>query len=66
MSFIDAMLEQLAAARGTLADGEEIVPSWLITTPEGSYLIPTDFNSDNPEQRKLLRPTHRLGLCDGA
>ncbi len=54
MSLIDAMLEQLAAARRILADGGEIVPSWLITTPEGSYLILTDFDPDNPGAGKRV------------
>jgi hypothetical protein len=40
----DIMLDQLATARRIVEDGAEVVPAWLVTTPEGSYLILTRFD----------------------
>ena len=52
MSLVDIMLDQLAAARRIVEDGAEVVPAWLITTPEGSYLIITPFDHNKPGQRE--------------
>jgi hypothetical protein len=52
MSLIDIIIDQNGTARKILEDGEEIVPSWRIATPEGSYLIFTRFDRDQPEQRQ--------------
>ena len=39
------MLEQLAVGRRIVEDGEEVVPAWRITTPEGTFLIFTRFDT---------------------
>ena len=52
MSLPDIMLDQLAGARRIVEDGAEVVPAWRITTPEGSFLILTRFDTDKPEQRE--------------
>ena len=52
MSLLDIMLEQFAVARRIVEDGAEVVPAWRITTPEGSFLILTRFDTDKPEQRE--------------
>ena len=31
------MLEQLSVARRMIEDGQEVVPAWRITTPEGTF-----------------------------
>ena len=46
------MLEQLAAARRIVEDGHDVVPAWRITTPEGSYLVLTPFETDKQEQQE--------------
>src|SRR5437868_2919497 len=51
MSLVDIMLDQLAIARRIVEDGQEVVPAWRITTPEGAYLVLTPFQVDKPEQR---------------
>ena len=55
MSLVDIMLDQLATARRIVEDGAEVVPAWLITTPEGSYLILTrfDHNKEGQNERAL-------------
>ena len=55
MSLVDIMLDQLAAARRIVEDGAEVVPAWRITTPEGSFLVLTRFDTDKPEQRERAR-----------
>ena len=50
MSLATLMFEQLAVARRIIEDGEEVVPAWRITTPEGAFLI--RFDADKPEQRE--------------
>ncbi len=52
MSLVDIMLEQLAAARRIIQDGHEVVPAWLITTPEGPFLVLTRFDPDSEGQRE--------------
>ena len=46
------MLEQLSVARRIIEDGQEVVPAWRITTPEGTFLIFTRFDAAKPEQRE--------------
>lgn len=52
MSLATIILEQLARARRVIEDGHEMVPAWRITTPEGTFLICTRFDTDKPEQRE--------------
>jgi len=52
MSLAEIMLEQLAVARRIVEDGHEVVPAWRITTPEGSYLVLTRFDTDKREQHE--------------
>ena len=46
------MLEQLAVARRSIEDGQEVVPVWRIATPNGAFLIFTRFDTEKPEQRE--------------
>ena len=50
MSLATLMLEQLAAARRIVEDGQEVVPAWRIMTPEGTYRIFMRFDITKPEQ----------------
>jgi hypothetical protein len=52
MSLVDIMINQASTTRGIIEDGGEVVPVWRIATPEGSYLIFTRFDQDQPEQRR--------------
>lgn len=52
MSLVDTMLEQLATARRIVEDGHEVVPAWLINTPEGTYLVFTRYDPDKEGQRE--------------
>ncbi len=52
MSLADLMLDQLAIARRIVEDGDEVVPAWRITTPDGSFLVHTDFDENQPDQRE--------------
>jgi hypothetical protein len=54
MSLVDIMIEQMASARHVLEnhDDEYIVPSWIIVSPTGEYLIHTRFDQNEPEQRE--------------
>jgi hypothetical protein len=52
MSLVDTMLDQLATARRIVEDGTEVVPAWLISTPEAPFLVLTRFDTDKPEQRE--------------
>jgi hypothetical protein len=52
MSLAAIMLEQLAFARSIVEDGAEVIPAWRITTPDGSYLILTRFDTDKQGQRE--------------
>ena len=54
MALVDLMLDQLATARRIVEDGAEVVPAWLITTPEGPFLVLTRFDPDKPEQRERV------------
>lgn len=54
MSLADIMLDQLAVARRTVEDGDEVVPVWRIATPDASFLIHTRFEEDLPEQRESV------------
>ena len=61
MSLADIMLDQLAIARRVVEDAEEVVPTWRIMTPEGSFKIQTHYDEDKPEQReRLLRLISRF------
>ena len=51
MSLTALMIDQIGAARTIVEDGAEVVPVWRINTPEGSYLVFTRFDHDQPEQR---------------
>lgn len=46
------MLDQLGVARRIVEDHQEVVPAWRITTPEGTFLIFTRFDTAKPEQRE--------------
>ena len=52
MSLIDIMIDQMGDARRALEDGNPVVPTWLIATPEGTYRIYTEFDAGKPEQRE--------------
>ena len=52
MALVDIILEQLSIARRIVEDGQEVVPAWRITTPEGAFLVLTRFDTDKPEQRR--------------
>ncbi len=52
MSLVDLMLEQLGSARRIVEDGFEVVPAWLISTPEGPFLVLTRFDPDKEGQRE--------------
>jgi hypothetical protein len=58
MSLVDLMLDQLATARRIVEDGAEVVPAWLITTPEGWYLILTRF--DHNKEGQIERALHLI------
>ena len=45
------MINHMSTARAIVEDGGDLVPAWRIATPEGSYLIFTRFEHENPEQR---------------
>ena len=66
MSLATIMLDQLAVARRIVEDGKEMVPAWRITTPEGTFLILTRFDTTSRTTRardKAYQPVH--GLEDG-
>ncbi len=48
------MLSHLASCEHTLKDGHDLIPSWVVTGPEGSWLIFTRFDHDQPEQLERL------------
>jgi hypothetical protein len=52
LSLATIMLEQLAAARRVVEDGDEMVPAWRINTAEGTFLIFTRFDTHKDEQRE--------------
>ena len=52
MALVDIMIDQLGSARRILEDGQKVVPSWLITTPEGRFLILAPLESETPETRE--------------
>jgi hypothetical protein len=52
MSLAAIMLDQLAIARRIVEDGAEVIPAWRITTPKGSFLVLTRFDTDKPGQRE--------------
>jgi hypothetical protein len=54
MSVTALMIEQIGAARTIVESGAEVIPVWRINTPEGSYLVFTRFERDEPEQRERL------------
>lgn len=50
MDLADALTEQLAAARRVVASGAVVIPAWRIGTPDGEYLILTQYDETKPEQ----------------
>jgi hypothetical protein len=54
MPLVDIMLDQLAAARRIVEDGADVIPSWRITTPEGSFLILTRLEAEQRERALYL------------
>ena len=54
MSLATLMLEQLAVARHIIEDGEEVVPAWRITTPDGAFLIFTRFDTVEQRDRAII------------
>ena len=54
MSLVDIMIDQMGDARRALADGNPVVPVWVIKTPEGTYRIYTEFDAAKPEQRERV------------
>ncbi len=58
---LSALLEQLASARRIVEDGHEVVPAWLITTPEGPFLVLTRVDPDKEGQRE--RALHPFSSC---
>jgi hypothetical protein len=52
LSLTDIMIDQLGAARSNIENGQQVVPAWVMITPEGPYLVLTRFDDDNPEQRE--------------
>lgn len=52
MSLVDIMIDQIATARILVEDGDEVIPAWRISTPEGAFLVLTSFDQDKPEQRE--------------
>jgi hypothetical protein len=52
MSLATIMLDHLAVARRAIEDGQEMVPTWRIETPEGALLVRTEFDTDNPAERE--------------
>ena len=54
MALRDLMLEDLRRGLATVRDGQEIVPTWRIIAPDGTYLILTRFDPDEPEQRERM------------
>ena len=45
MSLATIMLDQLTVARRIIADGQEVLPAWRISSPEGDFLIFTRFST---------------------
>ncbi len=52
MCLVDEMLQQLTIARRIVEDGNEVVPTWLITTPEGMFLVLSRFDPEKEGQRE--------------
>lgn len=50
MDLADALTEQLAAARRVVTSGSVVIPAWRIGTPDGEYLILTQYDETEPEQ----------------
>jgi hypothetical protein len=49
-----ALLEHLESSVQAVRAGEELIPAWRISTPEGSFLIFTRFDHDKPDQLEIL------------
>ncbi|MGO9459209.1 MAG: hypothetical protein ACLP1W_03630 [Rhodomicrobium sp.] len=54
MELKTVMLAHLASCENILRDGHDLIPSWLVTGPDGSWLIFTRFDHDKPEQLERL------------
>jgi hypothetical protein len=52
MSLVDIMIDQLGAARKHLEDGQEVLPAWRISTPEGAFLVSIRLDQDDPAHRE--------------
>ncbi len=52
MCLVDEMLQQLTIARRIVEDGNEVVPTWLITTPEGTFIVLSRFDPEKEGQRE--------------
>lgn len=52
MDLAGALTEQLATARRVIASGSVVIPAWRIGTPDGEYLILTQYDETKPEQRE--------------
>jgi hypothetical protein len=52
MDLAEALTEQLAAARRVVTSGSTVIPAWRIGTPDGEYLILTQYDETKPEQRE--------------
>lgn len=52
MSLIDIMIDQIGVARKILEDGQKVVPAWVITTPEGTFLVLMRLEVETPEARE--------------
>lgn len=50
MSLATIMLDQLTVARRIIADGQEVLPAWRISSPEGDFLIFTRFDTAKPRR----------------
>jgi hypothetical protein len=48
----ELMLADLERALSIVRGGDEVVPAWRILTPDGDFLILTQFDPDTPEQRE--------------
>lgn len=59
MDLADALTDQLAAARRVVTSGSVVIPAWRIGTPDGQYLILTQYDETKPEQ--LERGLYLIG-----
>jgi hypothetical protein len=48
------VLTDLDRTYSIVRDGHEVVPTWRILTPDGTFLILTRFDPDKPQQRERM------------